>query len=97
MLIRLVEQDGDVVEVEVWSGDIHIVFVADVRLEGDTVVIAELHVEGPGPGTAGIAILRSTARLVMEHFDVRELRVEGARRTSGAGPGRIPGPFRLRR
>ncbi len=45
-----------------------------------TLRIVELHVEGPGPGTAGIAILRRTARLVKEHFDVRDLRVEGARR-----------------
>jgi hypothetical protein len=74
MEFRLVEQDDEVVEFEVRAGNVSITFVANVRLENDTVVIATLHAEGQGPGSAGIPILRRAAWFLMEHFDVRELR-----------------------
>jgi hypothetical protein len=96
MNFRLIEQDGEVVEFEARTGNIIITFIAAVRLEGDTVVLADLHVDGPGANTAGTGVLLRVARHLKEHFDVRELRVEGARRTTGAGPGRVPGPRNVR-
>ena len=45
----------------------------------------------------GIAGLRYLIRWAMEQLDVDEFRIEGATRTSGAGPGRRPATLIFRR
>ncbi|HVB68865.1 MAG TPA: hypothetical protein VNE67_13525 [Acetobacteraceae bacterium] len=68
-----------------------------VRIAGRTARILALHVQGAGPGSLGISGLRGLAGWAMEVLDVDELRIEGAARTSGAGPGRTPGTLVFRR
>lgn len=74
-------------------------FLADLRLEGDTLTIERLDVEGPGLLAAGGAFVTLTRRL-MDHlgrfYDVEHIVVQGSRRTTGARIGRIPAPIRFR-
>src|SRR5580658_8009873 len=58
---------------------------------------SRLDIQGAGPNTLGLVALRELARSVMEPLNVDELRIEGAARTSGAGPGRRPAPLVFRR
>ncbi|HYW33535.1 MAG TPA: hypothetical protein VE872_00145 [Candidatus Bathyarchaeia archaeon] len=49
------------------------------------------------PNDFGIAGLRKLARAAMEEFDVDYIRIEEARRTSGAGAGRTVERIEFRR
>jgi hypothetical protein len=48
---------------------------------------------GTGTNTVGASVLVSLARWVKAELDVDQLRIAGAIRTSGAGPGRRPRPI----
>jgi hypothetical protein len=72
------------------SGPQQIEIVADIEVDRRRVVLHRLHVSGAGPNTMGPATLRRLLRWAKEQLDVDELRIEGAARTSGANPGRIP-------
>jgi hypothetical protein len=74
---------------------VEILFCADI--EGRVADLWGVHVQGPGPNRLGLSTLRGLARWVMEALDVDELRIEGAARASGAGPGRVPAPIIFRR
>ncbi|MDO8942052.1 MAG: hypothetical protein Q7U75_02655 [Desulfobacterales bacterium] len=71
------------------AGDYHVV---------DQVAIVEgLHVQGVGSNIMGQRHLMSLIRWAVNYLDVDEIRIAGATRTSGANPGRLPYPFRVRR
>src|ERR1700689_5018210 len=88
---------ADVVFVRMSNGRIVIEAAFYAHLMGRRATFSRLDIEGPGPNTIGLAGLREAARAVMELLDVDELRVEGAARTSGAGPGRRPAAIVFRR
>ncbi len=79
------------------DGRHEIKLLAYLRIDGHVARIAELHVQGAGAHSLGIGGIRGLARWTMEVLDVDELRIEGAARTSGAGPGRHPAPLVFRR
>ena len=79
------------------DGRHEIKLLAYVRIDGPVACIAELHVQGAGAHSLGIGGIRGLARWTMEVLGVNELRIEGAARTSGAGPGRRPAPLVFRR
>jgi hypothetical protein len=66
----------------------------------DRLEIGRVHVQaewGFGPNSLGPRGIRALALLVMEKLDVRDLRLAGEIRTTGAGPGHRPRPFRFTR
>jgi hypothetical protein len=67
--------------------------LVDVELVGRTAVLRGLHIDGGGRNTLGQRALRELVNWTKVQLDVDELRIEGATRTSGAGPGRIPPPI----
>lgn len=75
----------------------------EIRIMGEIVEVGGrlhargVHVSGVGPNRLGTAGLATIARAFAEVFDVDEILVEGAARTSGASPGRRPRPFRWHR
>ena len=73
--------------------------MAAVSLEGRTLVLAGLHMHGDhiGPRGFGMVNLRRLADAVMEVLACDEIVVEGATRTSGANPGRVPERLRFKR
>ncbi len=74
------------------DGQADIEVSANVMFLGRSVaLLCGFHIQGPGPNRAGVRSLHSFARWAKAALDVHELRIEGATRTSGACPGRIPG------
>jgi hypothetical protein len=94
---RLLSQEAEVVELEIETPGAVLTVVTDLRLDGESVVLYDLHVDGPGAGTLGLAKLRTIVRAAMEAYDVEVLEVRGYRRTTGAAPGRWPGVLRFTR
>jgi hypothetical protein len=88
---------GDLVHARLADGDRALELLAYVRFAEGRAWICGLHVQGAGPGSLGVARLRGLAEWAMEALDVDEIRIEGAARTSGAGPGRSPAPLVFRR
>lgn len=66
--------------------------LAELAFRDNAAVLSALHVQGGGPNTLGPAALRALIRWAKEILDVERLHIEGATRTSGAGPGRLPRP-----
>ena len=60
---------------------------------GDILILRSLHVAGSVANLFGPGQLRAPARFAKDGIGVRELRVDGAIRTTGAKPGRRPGPL----
>ena len=74
--------------------------LADMRvLDDTTLVLSGLSVYGlnAAPGEIGAVVLRQAIYAAMEVFDVDCIRIEEARRHSGAGPGRAVKPIEVRR
>jgi hypothetical protein len=80
----------DTVLVKLTNGAQVIEVLTDVELVGRTAVLRGLHILGSGRNTLGPAALRELINWAKVQLDVEKLRIEGATRTSGAGPGRIP-------
>jgi hypothetical protein len=64
---------------------------------GATLVVRGIHMQGAGSNAIGNGNLMVMAQALLERMDYDGLEVEGAVRTTGANPGRRPGPFRFRR
>jgi hypothetical protein len=86
--------DGtDTVLVTLTDG-VHVIQVlADLEFAGRAAVLRSLHILGDGPNTLGLRALRELINWAKVQLDVDQLRIEGATRTSGAGPGRVPPPL----
>jgi hypothetical protein len=67
--------------------------LTDVEFTGRIAVLRGLHILGSGRNTLGLRSLRELINWAKVQLDVDELRIEGATRTSGAGPGRVPPPL----
>jgi hypothetical protein len=76
--------------VRVWS---------EVEIVETTIVLRQFAIFGVDSslGDLGWTVIRGMARAALECFDVDCIRVEGARRTSGANPGRNVPPIEFRR
>lgn len=72
---------------------------AEVELVGRTLILRQFAIYGVTvwAGGLGPTPLRALARAAMEAFDVDRIRIEEARRTSGATPGRATRPIEFSR
>ena len=87
---------GDLVEGEISNGVDVLVFLAALEIVGREARVLGVHLQGAGSNTLGAGALLSLVRWVKDTLDVDILRVEGAPRTTGAGPGRRPSPIVFR-
>ena len=85
-----IEIDGDTVWVELSDGRSSIQVITDVEIVGRFARLYGCHFLGDGANRLGPRKLLSLAAWAKRELDVDELRIEGATRTSGAGPGRVP-------
>jgi hypothetical protein len=93
--ITIVERDGNVVHIEA-AGDFgEIEVIAELRSEGQTIILNEVHVGGPGAGSVGVAKLRELARQFAREQGARRIRVTGGIRTTGANKGKRPRPWEI--
>jgi LAO/AO transport system kinase len=91
--IELVERDGDEMSFFAVGPRGFVELLANVTVEGDTLVLRRAHVQGVGPGSQGVAELRTFARMLGRYFGVRRIIVYGAERASGTRIGRTPRPI----
>jgi len=88
-------ETNDVSFVRMSKGAVEIEAIFHVHLVGRVAVLSRLDIQGTGANTLGLGTRRNLAWSVMEMLDVYELRIEGAARPSGAGPGHRPAPLRF--
>lgn len=94
--IRIVDRDGDVLQIVGEGPKGRIEVVAEMVRNGDTVVLRGLHADGSGPGSLGFSEIRAFAREFGRLQDAKIVEIHGARRTTGANRGKIPKPIRVR-
>ena len=91
--IRIVEQDDDVYEILMTGAESEITAITEMIKQGDSLVLRNLHVHGPGAWSSSVRELREAARQLGRKFGASTVIIYGARRTTGANPGRIPRPI----
>ena len=96
-LLDLRMEPGDFAFALLSDGAVEIEVMFYAVLQGRRFVAQRLDIQGSGPNVLGFVALRELAQWVIEFLDVDEVRIEGATRTSGAGPGRRPAPIVFRR
>jgi hypothetical protein len=91
--IRIVETDGDVVELLGTTAHGEINIVISLQRDGTDLLLTGLHIDGPGRGAVGLSMLRELARMFGRQYHVSRVIVQGGIRTTGAHPGRVPRPI----
>jgi hypothetical protein len=93
VLTDLAVDDQDIVTARFARGADVVEILAVVVLEGGVGTLHGLHVQGNGANSLGVRGLLELIGWAKGYFDVGKVRIAGAARTSGAGPGRTPRPF----
>lgn len=94
--VILVEQDGIAHEFQIKIGSHTLTVITNLEIEGDTMLLRDLHVDGPGPGQLSASQLRKAIRVLGQSYKVTVVVVRGFERTTGAKPGHIPRPIEVR-
>ncbi|HWE37668.1 MAG TPA: hypothetical protein VG406_13965 [Isosphaeraceae bacterium] len=89
-MIRILETDGDVVELIATTSKGDLTAITSMSLVADTLVLSGLHVSGPGAGSLGLRELRRLATELGRQHRAKRVTILGGRRTTGANPGHTP-------
>jgi len=90
---RVVARDGAVCELQFDTDGGPVTVLGEFHRDGRRLVVRGLHVGGLWAQALGRRrILGYLCRYLREHPDVETIRIHGAKRTTGANPGRIPAP-----
>ncbi len=91
--------EGPITTIRVEARGAVLLVMGEIVEDGNRLVVVRAHVMsiGVSPNDIGLANLRQVARVVMEQGGYDEIVIEGAFRTTGAQPGRRPGPIRFAR
>jgi hypothetical protein len=92
-LVRIVETDGDVVELAATTAKGEVRVITGMTREGDTLILKGLHIDGPGAGSLGLRELRNLATDLGRQQGARRVTIYGGTRTTGANPGHTPRPI----
>ena len=97
MEVSIKELDAETILASVDYDGVILEIIARAAMDGETMVLSEFHILGPGRNCLGRPKLKALIADLMEKLELDELRIEGAARTSGANPGRKPAPLVFRR
>lgn len=92
-LVRLVEADGNVVELSATTSSGEVTVITEMTKEGDTLILSKMHIDGPGGGSLGLGQIRSLVTTLGKQQGAKKVTIYGATRTTGANPGRTPPPM----
>jgi len=92
---RIVEVEGPALWLEVQTPDALFEVITNVRLDSETLVLYDFHVDGPGAHALGLREVRRLVHEAMDAYDVAQLEIHGFRRSTGANPGRKPRVLRF--
>jgi RHS repeat-associated protein len=93
---KLVEQDGNTVDIAAQGEKGEIRIVADAQAEGDTLILDNAHIQGQGAGTSSLGELRNVIQSIGRSVGAQEVIIRGQTRTSGARPGHKPREIRVK-
>jgi hypothetical protein len=99
-VVEVVDPDssGDLPTARVKTPAGRIEIMAVFEFQSRTILAREAHIQSDaGPNAFGAHTLRRIVSVLLEQLDHDHLVVEGAVRTTGAGPGRRPGRLRFSR
>src|SRR5258707_822597 len=82
--IRIVEIDGDVVELVATTPHGEVGVITGLRQEGRDLILSGLHIDGPGAHAVGLSTLRMLARALGRQYHSSRVIVHGGIRTTGA-------------
>jgi hypothetical protein len=91
--VRIVEADGDVVELVATTANGDITVITSMTKAGDTLILKGMHIDGPGPGSVGLRELRSLASELGKQQGAKQVTIFGGTRTTGANPGKVSRPI----
>jgi hypothetical protein len=91
-----VEQSDDVVYLVCSSERGVAEVMASILLEGKTLILNQLHIDGPGANAIGIRELRGWIREIGGIYNAEWVEIRGGVRTTGSRPGHAPRPIRMR-
>jgi hypothetical protein len=94
--VHIVSKDGNIVEIVGQGSNGKIEIMAEMIKEGDSLILKGAHVQGSGPGTSSFGELIGMARALGKSEGVKEVIIEGAKRTTGAAKGKMPRPFTIK-
>jgi hypothetical protein len=99
MIIEILDAQSNVVLARIEMVEVTLSVLAEVAITGRSLILGGLHIQGENvePNEVGIRDLRRVVQEVMEDLDVDHIIVEGATRSTGAGPGRTPRQLRFSR
>jgi hypothetical protein len=73
-----------------------ITVITEMTKKGDQLLLKGTHIDGGGKGSSSLSELKELARDFGRQQGVKEILVEGGRRTTGANPGKVPRPIRIK-
>jgi hypothetical protein len=95
LVINVDPEHADYMElaVDIEAGRVTVIGV--FTIEGDTLVAGSVDIDGPGARMVGRPALKSMAIALGKEWGVARVVIYPKARTTGANPGRIPGPFKF--
>jgi hypothetical protein len=82
--------DRNVIEFSVKKGNYNIEAITHFKIRGDRLFLDQLHIEGAAAGKIGRNALWEMAKNLGKHYNVKEVIIQGGRRTTGKYKGRMP-------
>ena len=76
-LVRIIETDGDVVELAATTAKGEVRAITGMTKEGDTLILKGLHIHGPGAGSLGLRELRDLATDLGRQQGARRVTIYG--------------------
>lgn len=93
---KIISRDGNVVEIAAKGASGTITIITKLEKVGNSLKLSGTHIDGLGKGTSGLKELRTLARQLGQKYRVKEVIIEGGKRTTGANPGKIPKPIKVK-
>jgi len=98
--IRILEEVAGAIHLEVQGAKGTYEVIANITREGDTIILEGAHMQGSGAGQFGgkelLKEIREAAKQFGKEQGAKEVVIQGGARTSGANPGHVPPPIRIK-
>jgi len=94
---QIINQDGDVFEYSMAGANgSEITVITSQIIEGNSLILNGLHIDGAGAGSSSLRELRQFARDLGRQHGVEQVVIRGGVRTTGANPGHKPRDITIR-
>ena len=84
------------ITVDTEGGEITIIGNPVIDEDGERLTLDGTHIDGPGKDSIGISGVRDIGRRLGKRYGVNEVVVQGGKRNTGAKPGKVPIPIKVK-